>query len=453
MMSLRMMSLGRIAGLSLIMAVPLVYGQQAPPPPGTQAPDTQTSDTQTEARQDKSASADEALAAAESDIAAKNFDAARPKLEKLLREHPADARGLFDLGYVEDEQEHFDDAAADYRKAIATDPKQFESRVALGLMLARQGQNDEAREQLAAAANLEPVPPSPEAKAQALRALARLDRSSDPSAAKAALLKALSLTHETVDDTLLTAEIAEASGDDETALAAYRRVLARQPDSSAATAGLVHLLLKDKKYAEAEPLLRSALNRDPDDPALNSQLATTLTAEDKQAEAITVLEKLHQIEPANPQVTAMLADAYTQSGNAVKADPLFVELLKNSPQNPELLVSRGDNLIRQQRYSEALPLLQQAVKLKPDDADGWSNLAFAASELKQDTVTLESLTMRSKYLEDTPATYFLRATAYDNLHQTKQAAEYYKKFLQAAHGSFPTQEWQAQHRLIALEKH
>jgi tetratricopeptide (TPR) repeat protein len=431
-----------VIGIATLIGTANLPAQQAPLPPGSKVDEPQHAANPS----------DDSLTAAETALETKNFDAARTALEKYLRDHPTDARALFDLGYVEDAQEHVDAAIAAYRKAAAADPKQFESRLALGLLLARQGQNAEARQQLEAATALEPDPPSPTAKAQAFRALARLDQTSDPAAAKTALLKALALSPESPDDTLLIAGIAESSGDDQTALEAYRRVLTKQPESSAATAGLVHLLLKDKKYAEAEPLLRSALSRDPNDPALNSQLASTLAAQDKMTEAIAVLEKLRQLEPASQQVSAMLADAYTQNGNAAKADPIYLQLLKDAPDNPDILISRGENLIRQQRYSEALPILQQAVKFKPDDGDAWSDLAFSASELKQNAITLQSLTMRSKYLEDTPATYFLRATAYDNLHQTKQAAEYYKKFLQAAHGNFPDQEWQAQHRLVALEK-
>ncbi len=76
---------------------------------------------------------------AESKIEQKDFEAARPLLEKYLSQHPGDARALFDLGYVEDAGSHEDAAAADYRKAIAADPKQFEARLALGLLLAHQG--------------------------------------------------------------------------------------------------------------------------------------------------------------------------------------------------------------------------------------------------------------------------------------------------------------------------
>jgi hypothetical protein len=58
--------------------------------------------------------------------------------------------------------------------------------------------------------------------------------------------------------------------------------------------------------------------------------------------------------------------------------------------------------------------------------------------------------MRSKYLPETPVTYFLWATTCDNLHQSKQAQEYYRKFLTASDGKYPDQEWQAKHRLVAL---
>jgi hypothetical protein len=52
---------------------------------------------------------------------------------------------------------------------------------------------------------------------------------------------------------------------------------------------------------------------------------------------------------------------------------------------------------------------------------------------------------------DIPITYFLRASAYDHLKDVKQAAANYRLFLQGADGKYPDQEWQAKHRLIALE--
>jgi len=413
------------------------WAQPAPLPPGTSSPDAR-------------APATTPVADAEGDIALQNYAGARKLLEPWIASHALDARALFDLGYVEDAESHPQAALADYKKSIEADPKQFEPRLSLGLLLAREGHPKEAEEQLNAAGNLLPNPPNPGAQAQAFRALARLERTSDPAAAKEHLLMALRLGPEQPDDVLLTAEIAIANDDNETAEEAYRRVLAKQPESSAATAGLVHLLLKQKKYAEAEPLLRSALGRDPDDPALNSQLASTLTYEGKKDEALAVLERLHQLKPDDPILGGMLADAYTQNGNPEKADPILAELLKKWPQNPELLSARGDNLLEQHRYPEAITAFQAALKVSPQNADDWMSLAIAASQAQQYPTVLDALAMRAKYGEENAGSNFLRAMAYDNLHQGKLAVEYYRKFLAISAGKFPDQEWEAEHRLIAL---
>jgi tetratricopeptide (TPR) repeat protein len=439
-------SFGAAFAIGLLSSSCAILGQQAPLPPGTSAPDSAP----------KAVAESTPLNDAESRISLQDYDAARKLLLPWISAHPADGRALFDLGYIEDAQDHADAAAADYKKAIEADPKLFEPRLSLGLLLARRDRPQEALEQLTTAATLAPNPPNPGAQAQAFRALARLERASDPAAAKEHLLDALKLAPEQPGDLLLTAEIATANQDDETAEAAYRQVLAKQPESSketgAATAGLAHLLLKQKKYAEAEPLLRSAIARDPDDPALNSQLATTLAYEGKNAEATAILEKLHQLQPDDPAIGGMLADAYTQMGNPQKADPILADLLKKEPQNAELLSARGENLLQQHRYPEAIAALQAALKLSPEKPDDWMGLAIAASQDKQYATVLEALAMRAKFAEENAGSNFLRATAYDKLHQKKEAVEYYEKFLAASAGKFPDQEWEAKHRLIALGK-
>jgi tetratricopeptide (TPR) repeat protein len=430
--------------LALFGPAGIAYAQQAPLPPGA---------TTEEQRQTARSAASTPLSEAEGDIALQNYDGARKLLDAWLSAHPTDARALFDHGYIEDAQNRDDAAIADYRKSIAADAKQFEPRLSLGLLLARQGQFREAVEQLKAAIALDPDPPNPNAQAQAFRALARLERTSDPAAAKEHLLSALKLGPEQPDDVLLTAEIAIANEDDETAEAAYRRVLAKQPESSAATAGLVHLLIKQKKYTEAEPLLRSALVRDPDDPALNSQLASVLAYEGKDDESLAVLEKLHQLKPADPLIGGMLAGDYIQNGNFEKADPILNDLLKTNPQNAGLLNAKGDSLLQQHRYPEAIVALQTALKVEPENADNWMKLAIAASQDKQYSTVLEALSMRAKYAQENAGCDFLHATAYDNLHRSKEAVEYYQKFLASSAGKFPDQEWEARHRLIALEGH
>ena len=391
----------------------------------------------------------------ESAIEAKKYELATARLEVYLSAHPTDARALFDRGFVEDAQGHTDAAEGWYRKAVAADPKQFEARSALGLLLASKGdaKDDEAAvEQLQAAVQLEPNPPNPTAKAQADRALARLLKASDSTGARDALVDALKLTPETPSDTLLAGQIAEAAGDAQIAEQEYRQALRTQPDLSDASAGLAHLLIAEKRYADAQPVVEAALRRDPQNMTLNAQLAAVLNGEGKPADALTLLEKLHQSEPESASVASMLADADFQAGKLEEADALYQQLLAKNPTNPDLLDAHGQILVRQKQFQEAVGVFRKAVAARADDIDAWSGIAFADSELHAYQDELTALSMRSKYAPESAASLFLWATAYDNLHQSKAAADYYHRFLAAAQGKFPDQEWQAKHRLVALEK-
>lgn len=393
---------------------------------------------------------------AEAAIVKSDWKTAEPLLDAWLAAHPNDARALFDAGYVADNQNRLDDAATLYRRAVQADPHSFEARISLGLVLARQGKLDQARPELVAATTLDPGEAGPALKARAWRALAQIDKpgpggTGDAAVASDELLQALKVSPETPDDTLLAAQLAEASGQDEPAEAAYRRYLANDPRSLQANAGLAHLLMKQKKYPEAETLLRTALAQAPDNPTLTAQLATVLAAQDK-AEALPLLQQLHTAHPADPAITRMLADVMAQAGDLAGSDKLYAALLASDPNNLDLLLVHGQNLIHQLRYTEAFVVFDKASQLEPDSGDAWSGLAFAASKTGRPTVTLHALTMRSKYLPDVPSTYFLWATSYDTLHEKVEAIAYYHHFLEAAGGKYPDQEWQAKQRLLLLEK-
>jgi predicted Zn-dependent protease len=397
-----------------------------------------------------------AVADAEAAIVKSDWKSAQGKLDAWLAAHPSDARALFDAGYVADAQGRLDDAAILYRRAVEANPKSFEARLSLGLLLARQGKEDEARPELLAATELDPGQAGPALKARAWRALAQIDKPSperpgDAAQASSDLLEALKLSPETPADTLFAANLAESAGQLDTAEAAYRRLINANPESLEAQTGLAHVLIARKEYSDAEKLIRGALEHNPDNPVLNAQLATVLAAQDK-AEALPLLQKLHDAHPKDQAITRMLADVLAAAGDAAGADKLYATLLTANPDEVSLLVAHGQNLTRQLKYSEALEAFDKATTLDPASGDGWGGLAFAASKMHQPQLVLHALTMRSKFLPEVPATYFLWATSYDTLHDRASAAAYYHHFLDSAGGKFPDQEWQARQRLLILEK-
>lgn len=396
------------------------------------------------------------VADAEAAIAKSDWKSAQTKLDVWLAAHPSDARALFDAGYVADAQGRLDDAASLYRRAVEADPKSFEARLSLGLLLARQGKLDEAKPELQAATQLDPGQAGTALKARAWRALAQIDKPGpdkpgDSAQASNDLLEALKLTPETPADTLLAANLAESAGQYDAAAAAYRRLLNSDPNSFEAQTGLAHILILRKQYPEAEKFIRGALENSPDNPALNAQLATVLAAQDK-AEALPLLEKLHAEHPDDKAISRMLAEVLADAGDAAGADKIYIGLLGADPDNVSLLVAHGQNLTRQLKYSEAFEAFDKATKLESSNGDAWSGLAFAASKTHQPQLALHALTMRSKFLPEVPATYFLWATSYDTLHDRASAAVYYHHFLDASGGKFPDQEWQARQRLLVLEK-
>jgi len=399
------------------------------------------------------------VADAEAAMVKSDWKAAEAQLTPWLASHPADSRALFDAGYIADAQNLLDDAAALYRRAIEADPKSFEAHLSLGLLLARQNNKDtltEARQELSLATSLDPGDAGPTMKARAWRALARLDqptpsRPGDTTEASNDLLEALKLSPETPADTLLAANLADQAGEYVDAEKAYRRVLALDPKSAQANAGLAHILILRKQYPEAETLLRAALEQAPNDPALTAQLALVLAAQDK-AEALPILQKLHQTHPNDPSITHMLAQVLAEAGDPAGSDQLYAVLLSVSPNDPDLLIGHGQNLVHLLKYPDAFAVFNKATQLDPANPDGWNGLAFAASRTNQPSITLHALIMRSKYLPELPSTYFLWATSYDSLHKNAEAIAYYHHFLDAAAGKFPNQEWQARQRLILLEK-
>jgi predicted Zn-dependent protease len=443
-------------GLLLACGLLLSFNHAAAVPPGgNQAPATPAPSGQLAIDHAQGETVAPELVAAEDKIEQKEFDQARPLVEQYLGKHPGDARALFDLGYMEDASGHDTAAVAKYRQAIAANPQQFESRLALGLLLLRQGKQDDAREQLRQAASLAPSAPTPEAQAEAFRGLAEVDRATDPLAARDALVSALKISPETPEDMLLTAQIAEAAGDAESAEEGYRRLLANPPPNgegvaSEAASGLAQILLQHQKYGDSEAVIRAALARDPGEPTLNAQLAAALIAEGKNDDALPALQKVHDREPGNAAVNQMLADAYVQSGHPEKADPIYAAMVQARPDDPVLLVAQAENLILEGQYARAQKVLEQAVKLEPGNGEAWSELAFAASEDGQPSRALQALSMRAKFLPENASSYFLWATSYDKLHDNKAAGEAYRKFLAAAAGQFPDQERQARQRLAAL---
>jgi Tfp pilus assembly protein PilF len=390
------------------------------------------------------------LTRAEELIQKKDFARAEPVLQKLAQSDAANYVEWFDLGFVENELGKQDESIAAYRKSVAAKPDVFESNLNLGLQLAKAGQPD-AEQFLRAATQLKPTSHPAEGKERAWLSLAHLLERTKPDDAIAAYKQAAALQPHDAEPHLAAGLLLEKENKFSDAEQEYKQALAADPRSIDAVTGLANIYMRGRRFPEAEAELRKVVAASPAQGAAHLQLGRVLAAEGKNEEAITELQTAAKSDPQNISLQRDLADLYTSAGKFEQAQASYKTLIAAHPDDAELHDNLGQSLLRQKKFRDAQQEFLIAVKLKPDFGAAYGDLAFAAGENGDYPLAVKALDARAKLLPEIPITYFLRASAYDHLKDVKKAKENYHLFLQEANGKYPEQEWQAKHRLIALE--
>jgi Flp pilus assembly protein TadD len=281
---------------------------------------------------------------------------------------------------------------------------------------------------------------------------------SKPDEAAAAYQEAVRLQPSSADAHLSLGALLERQGDAKGAEPQYQQVLAsaggdassKEAAGQAITA-LANLYMREKRFPEAENMLRKLAGARGSDAVVYLQLGRVLAAAGKYEEAASEMQTGIQLAPGDASAVRDLADIYLLSKKNAEAEPLYRRLLQASPKDADLHHSLGKSLLDQRKFPEAQTEFMTAVKLKPDFGEAYGDLAVAADQNKAYGLVPAALDARAKFLPELPFGFFLRATAYDHLRDRKNAAIQYHKFLDAAGGKFPDQEWQAKHRLIAIE--
>ncbi len=391
------------------------------------------------------------IAQAEDAIQRNDFTGAETLLKKALDKDPKNYQAWFDLGFVLNHQGHIEESIHAYRQSVAAKPDVFETNLNLGLMLVRYN-SPEAERFLRAATDLKPTAHIEEGQARAWLALAHLLESTKPDDALQAYRKASELTPKDPEPHLSAGLLHERQKDFSDAEAEYKQVLTLDPKSTEAAIGLTNIYMKSGRLGDAEPLLRRLAAERSDDAGIHLQLGRVLVAEGKKDDAIAELQTALKLAPSDSDAQRELAELYSSAGKNDLAESAYRALVAAQPKDPEMHRGLGHALLLQKKFPEAEQEFLVAVRLKRDWPDVYVDLAFAASENKNYDLAIRALNGRSMLnAEMPPICFFLRASAYDHLRDYKQAAVDYHHFLEVANGKYPDQEWQATHRLIAIE--
>jgi tetratricopeptide (TPR) repeat protein len=390
------------------------------------------------------------LTQAEDAIAKQDYATAEPLLKQVVAERPADYAAWYDLGFLYHAQGRNDESIEAYKKSVQAKPTVFESNLNLGLELASAGK-PEAEQYLRAATKLTPTSHPVAGRKRAWIALGHVLESSNPEEAVSAFRQAAVADPKDPEPHLLAGSALEQLKNPE-AEQEYQLALSVDPKSTDALTALTNFYMAQHRFSDAEALLRKLVVVHPNDPAVHMQLGRMLAIAGKNDDAIAEMQAGLKLDPSDTKAQRDLADLFVTTHKYADAEQIYMSLLKQSPNDAGLHHLLGRAIMQQKKFGDAEKELARAIQLKPDSGEAYGDLAIAANGNKDYPLVIKCLDARAKYLPENPLSYFLRATAYDHLRDVKQASRYYHEFLNVSGGKFPEQEWQAKHRLIAIEK-
>jgi Tfp pilus assembly protein PilF len=367
--------------------------------------------------------------------------------EKLLlaavARDPKEHRAWYDLAYVYRASGRDSEAISSYQKALAQKPDLFDANYELGLLLLKNSKPREAAEPLRKAAAAKPEP-------KVLMALGEALAPDSPDEAVAIFGRVAAAEPKNPQPHLQAALIFERKSKNSEAEREYNAALLKDPSAAEAVQRLTSLYSRTQRYEEAETLLRAAVAKAPA-ALMRLELAHVLVKQGKSVEAASELDKALKDPAVDSRTLNEAARIYATSGRSDDAIRIYRQLLREMPQDAGLHFRLAMAHYSKLEHAQAEPEFIAALQLDPKLVEAYGNLAVSAQANKHHELAIKALDARAQLVPDTPATYFLRATSYDHLRLYKEAAAYYHRFLEAAGGKFPDQEWQARHRLKAIE--
>jgi tetratricopeptide (TPR) repeat protein len=378
-------------------------------------------------------------------LEAENYAQAAPLLEKALAEDAENVEVRFNLAFAYSQLQQDEKAIEHYTKLLEQKPDLPQARMNLGMLLLRQNRPAEAAPYLETLAEARAgdfraqfyYAHALEASGRAGQAIGPYQRAVelDPNSADAALGLGRSLAHAgrfdeaeryyrqaaqidpQLDGQMLEfAEMLEQGGLKARALALYQVYLATHADAIAVRERVGLLLLNEKRYQEAIPVLEAAV----------AQSATA----------------------ANQ---AALAEAYSLGDQPQKALPAWREAVGADPESPALRLRYANALLNAQMFDDAARNYYTALQRDPSLTDGWNGLAFSLYKLENYPGALKALAELRQRGEEKPAATFLAAITQDKLQMYTEAKESYERFLAAGTG-LEDEEFQARQRIKVIDK-
>jgi len=158
-------------------------------------------------------------------------------------------------------------------------------------------------------------------------------------------------------------------------------------------------LLKDKKYEEAEEILKLGLKADPENKLGLVKLGQTLSALGKDAEAEATLRKAAAVYPDSEEIHRILGWMLIRRQEYGKAQEVMADLVLNSPRSAMAHYLYGFTFFYDKKWGKALEALDHSWELSEQNAKTAYLRAICLEELGRRADALDAL---REYLDREP---------------------------------------------------
>jgi serine/threonine-protein kinase len=194
--------------------------------------------------------------------------------------------------------------------------------------------------------------------------------------AREACLRAERIDSSLSEVQLTMGRVATESGDSEGAVAAFRKVLVRNPADVDALLGLADAYLLAGKGAEAQDAARRALAASPSYWAVHNKLGVVLVSEGRGEDAIAAFRRAVDLAPGNARGLVNLGSALILAGRLEESAGILRRSLAVEP-TAVGLSALGTVEFYRGRFDEAATDYEKAVVLSPQFSTLWANLGDA----------------------------------------------------------------------------
>jgi tetratricopeptide (TPR) repeat protein len=317
----------------------------------------------------------------------------------LSTAHPSNPEPFAHLGLLEARQEHYTEAIAFYRKAMALNPAMPRLRYNLGLAYFKAGEYKDTILQLRPL--LKTQPPSSD-EAQQLTVLLGMSHFGlgEYAAAAPYLKKAADRDTQNLPLLLTLAHSCLLSKQYQCVLDEFHRIIALNPDSAEAHMLAGEALDEMKETINATREFRAAVQANPKEPNVHFGLGYMLWKQGQNQEAAQEFQAELGNFPEHGLAMLYLADSDIKMNQLEDARPLLEKVVKINPTNSMGHLDLGIVYTKAGQREDALRELKTVIALKPDDVSAHWRLGLLYQSMGK-TVEAKTEFDKSKRLNET----------------------------------------------------